>query len=270
MGRAIITGTTAQGSYPVAVTVPETLTFANGHATFARKDAVMLTVYDGLYDTSGATLATLEVAQGEASATPVAPTATGTREKLYEVTVPAGASVGNAGIPWTTAVADRRRTTVPLGGIMAGGWSQSYSGSYAGQYRDNAGALERWDGTAWVPYPAPVTSTTGATAASGFTLINWSGRRRGNVVTINFASARSGANIPAEPTGNLADTPIGTLPSGWRPPASLAPIYAAVGDGFGDGECSIESSGVITIRSWSAGGSIVTGRNLRVTSTFVL
>ena len=133
--------------------------------------------------------------------------------------------------------------------------------------------LEVYDGSAWVTPPQPVTNTTsGATAASGFTLIGFEGWKTGHVATINLAVARSGSNIVSGSGGSIADTPIGTLPADWRPPDT---IYSGVGDGFGNGECSITAAGLVSIRSWSSNSSgsatvgIVTGRFLRVTKTFI-
>ena len=133
--------------------------------------------------------------------------------------------------------------------------------------------LEVYDGSAWVTPPQPVPNTTsGATAASGFTLIGFEGWKTGHVATINLAVARSGSNIVSGSGGSIADTPIGTLPADWRPPDT---IYAGVGDGFGNGECSITAAGLVSIRSWSSNSSgsatvgIVTGRFLRVTKTFI-
>lgn len=153
-GRAVIMGSGAsQGAYPVAIDSIETLTFADGHAQYPRIDSVLLRVYDNAFDASGKWQFSLEISQGEPSASPVAPVATGTAEKLYEVTVPAGASAGSGGISWATAVADRRRYTVSIGGITPSGWGSNWTGQYAGQYRDNAGVMERWGGATagWVP-----------------------------------------------------------------------------------------------------------------------
>lgn len=133
--------------------------------------------------------------------------------------------------------------------------------------------LEVYDGSAWVTPPQPVTSTTsGATAASGFSLVGFQGWKTGHVATINLAVARSGSNIVSDGGGSIPDTVIGTLPADWRPPDT---VYAGVGDGFGNGECSITAVGVVSIRSWSSNSSgsatvgIVTGRFLRVTQTFI-
>ncbi|MEV2203732.1 H-type lectin domain-containing protein [Streptomyces fradiae] len=144
-GRAIVQGTATQGAYPVAVTAPETAVLADGHAQFVRVDSVILRVYDGLFDTDGQTLAAIEVVQGEATATPTAPSIPPAALRLWDVTVPAGASAGTGGIPWATALTDRRVYTTAVGGITPG----AADGTYAGQWRDNAGILERYTGTAW-------------------------------------------------------------------------------------------------------------------------
>ncbi|MGE7432751.1 hypothetical protein [Kitasatospora sp. NPDC001175] len=152
VGRAVIQGTASQGAYPVAVTAPETITVANGHNSLPRIDSVFLVAYDALYDTSGLTAAAVVYVQGTAAATPAAPTIppTGTAYmKLWDIAVPAGASV-SAPINWSTALTDQRQYTVAVGGITPSG---SAVGAYVGQYRDNpaSGTLERWSGTAWAP-----------------------------------------------------------------------------------------------------------------------
>ncbi|MFE1071003.1 hypothetical protein ACFW5W_07205 [Streptomyces sp. NPDC058783] len=147
VGRATVQGTTAQGAYPVAVTSPETLTFTDGAAQFARIDTVALHIYDGLYDTSGETLATLEVVEGEATATPSPPALPVGYLRLWDVTVPAGASAGVGGIDWGSALADRRQYTAAVGGIVPRG-SLADPGAYDGQYADVDGTLLRWSESA--------------------------------------------------------------------------------------------------------------------------
>ncbi|MFI9051115.1 hypothetical protein [Streptomyces sp. NPDC053427] len=53
MGRAVIQGNPVQGAYPVAVTAPETLTFADGDPANPRIDLVVLRIYDAAHDDSG-------------------------------------------------------------------------------------------------------------------------------------------------------------------------------------------------------------------------
>ncbi len=117
-GRALVQGTTAQGAYPVAVTSPETLTVGDGNAQYTRIDSVVLKVYDGLYDTSEQTAVVVEIVQGQATATPSPPTLPSACLRLWDITVPAGASAGTGGITWESALADRRRYTAAYGGII--------------------------------------------------------------------------------------------------------------------------------------------------------
>lgn len=134
--------------------------------------------------------------------------------------------------------------------------------------------LDIYTGTAWLTMnPDTVITNTGATAASGFTVVGWAGWKAGRMVTINLGVARtSGGDILSDQNGNIGDTPIGTIPAGYRPPEM---IYAGIGDGFGNGECSIAANGLVTVRSWSTNGAgganagIITNRNLRVTKTFI-
>lgn len=155
-GRAIIQGTTAQGAYPVAVTAPVTLTVPDGHAQHPRIDAVAIRLYDALYDTSQQTAVQLEIVTGTPSATPSAPSLPNSSLRLWEIAVPAGTSAGTGGISWASALTDRRRYTSAYGGILPRGFSLSFSGGYAGQYRDNGTELERWSGTAWDPVIKPI------------------------------------------------------------------------------------------------------------------
>ncbi len=148
IGRAVVQGTATQGAYPVVVTAAETFTVANGHASLPRIDSVFAVAYDQLFDSSGQTLPAIVYTQGTANASPVAPSApaTGTAYlKLWDIAVPAGASAG-VPINWATALTDQRVYTVAVGGIVPSG---SVAGAYVGQWRDNAGVLERWTGSVW-------------------------------------------------------------------------------------------------------------------------
>ncbi|WP_416977636.1 hypothetical protein [Streptomyces sp. T028] len=168
-GRAFVQGGRInQGAYPVAVTEPETLTVPDGDAQYGRIDLVELVVQDGVYDGTARTEAKVRLVEGTPAATPVAPsTPDGSALPLYQVKVPAGTSAGTGGVPWDTAVTSLRYPTVALGGIVPAG---GFSGAYAGQYREESGVLQRWDGTTWVPYPKSV----GGIAPSTPLLVNGS------------------------------------------------------------------------------------------------
>ncbi|WP_314223368.1 hypothetical protein [Streptomyces zaehneri] len=154
-GRAFVQGGRPhQGTYAVAVTEPEILTIEDGDPTHQRIDLVELVVQDSTYDGTADTVARVRLVKGTPAATPQQPAGPdGSALPLYRILVPAGASAGSGGLAWDTAVTNLRYATVALGGIVP---AAGFSGAYAGQYRDNAGVLERWDGTAWVAYPKGV------------------------------------------------------------------------------------------------------------------
>lgn len=276
VGRALVQGTTAQGAYPIAVTSPETLAFGDGNAQFARIDSVILHVYDGLYDTSGQTLAAVEILPGEATATPAPPTLPAGCLRLWDVAVPAGVSAGTGGIDWASALTDRRRYTAAYGGIVPQG-SASDVGAYDGQYRDNGGVLERWSAAEgeWLTYRTPdpvlVEITTGATAGTGFSVTAFRGRRRaGGACTVSLQVERTGAKVTSgtsENAGNIIDLPMATLPAGWRPPFDMG---VDASDGFADGEARLTTDGVMTLRTWTPNGTIESGRTILMTTTWML
>ncbi|GHJ26995.1 hypothetical protein TPA0910_14280 [Streptomyces hygroscopicus subsp. sporocinereus] len=274
VGRALVQGTTAQGAYSVTLDAPEILTFGDGDAQFARVDTVALHVYDQLFDEYGQNLARVEIIVGEPNASPTAPSMPSACLRLWDVTVPAGASAGTGGIGWSSALADRRRFTSGYGGIIPQGWGSNFTGAYDGQYRDAGGVLERWNASAaeWRTYRAPrqVESTTsGFAVASGYTLNTFTARRNLDTGLCSFLVevSRKGAQLNVPATGNINDETIGTLPSGWRP-AIDAEMSAS--DGFGDGGARLSTSGVITLRTWSGEGALISDRNIRMSCTFFL
>lgn len=170
VGRALVQGTDAQGAYPVSVDAPAVLTFTDGEAQFARIDSVAVRVYDQLFDQAGQNLATVEIIRGTGSATPTSPSMPSACLRLWDVTVPPGASAGTGGIPWASALGDRRRFTSAYGGIIPRGYGLAFTGTYDGQYRDNGTGLERWNAAAgawqaYPPTPARPISTKQVTAA---------------------------------------------------------------------------------------------------------
>ncbi|MDX2559969.1 hypothetical protein PV371_09935 [Streptomyces sp. TX20-6-3] len=152
-GRGVIQGEISQGVYPVTLPTSETITFAPGDAQYGRIDLLVVKVYDNLYDSSNRNEAKIEIIQGVPGQTPQAPAVPPRSLPLYEVTVPAGVSAGNGGIPWASALKDLRTPVVSLGGILPVE-GPVLPGAYPGQYQDSGGALQRWDGGAWVSYPS--------------------------------------------------------------------------------------------------------------------
>ncbi|MFE4333959.1 hypothetical protein ACFRQM_32455 [Streptomyces sp. NPDC056831] len=272
IGRALVQGTTAQGAYPVAVTVPETLTVGDGNAQYPRIDSIVIRVRDGLFDATGQTAVTVELVVGDPQPSPIEPVLPPSSLRLWSITVPAGASAGTGGINWTSALADRRRYTTSYGGIIPRGWGTSFTGAYDGQFRDVGGVLERWNATAatWSTYRPPrdvETISTGAVAASGFGLNSFAARRVGGVCSFTVEVTRTGTAIPSPAGGNIADTTVATIPTGWRPAYD---VEGAASDGYGDGGVRIGTNGTVILRTWSPGGSIQSTRNIRISTCYVL
>lgn len=111
-------------------------------------------------------------------------------------------------------------------------------------------------------------SSTGATAETGFTLTSFSGRRSGRVITIHVLCQRSGADITetSAGSGNISDTAMATLPADWRPTETITAIWDS---GFNDGGATINSAGLITLRTTSGSAGIGTNQNPRVTATWL-
>ncbi|MBC2903533.1 hypothetical protein [Streptomyces cupreus] len=75
--------------------------------------------------------------------------------------------------------------------------------------------------------PVPLTSTP--TAAAGFSLTSFSGRKSGGTTEWAVVLSYSGATITASSTGNIGDTLCCTLPSDCWPGAETYEIYEVAG-----------------------------------------
>ncbi|MFJ8490882.1 hypothetical protein ACIRBZ_21385 [Streptomyces sp. NPDC094038] len=173
-GRAVVAAGATRGAYPVTLPEPAALTFADGDAANPRIDLVVLRIYDSQYDNSGQTTAALEIVQGTPAAVPAVPAAPALGLPLYQVRVVAGASAGKGGIDWSSYATDLRTPTVAVGGILPN-VGETGNGAYPGQYRDSGGALQRWDGSAWVAYPSAL---GGIAPAGAVTTASYTGQYR--------------------------------------------------------------------------------------------
>lgn len=108
-------------------------------------------------------------------------------------------------------------------------------------------------------------TTTGLTAATDFTTSEFYGRRSKGTVIINAALLYGGSTITAT-DGQITDTNICTLPSGWRPQHST--INGTWGDGFESGELTCTTGGTVTLRT--SDGDIETARTIRFQLSFNL
>ncbi|WP_460068559.1 hypothetical protein [Streptomyces sp. YKOK-I1] len=197
-GRAVVQGGSGQGAYPVTLPEPLTLTFTDGDAQYARIDVVVLRIYDDMYDDSGFTKAAVEIVRGTPAATPAVPALPGVCLPVYQVRVRAGISAGNGGVNWSSSdVTDLRTPTVAAGGILPV-VGETGNGAYPGQYRDSGGALQRWDGSAWVPYPLAL---GGVAPAGAVTTASYTGQYRdgsdGNLQRWDGSSWVSYQRIPS-------------------------------------------------------------------------
>jgi hypothetical protein len=114
-------------------------------------------------------------------------------------------------------------------------------------------------------------TTSGLTAATGFTTTNFYAYRVGKMVALDLYMHRSGATITAT-TGNISDTQIATVPAGWRPTHST--INAHWDDGTSAGGWVIGTDGVCTLRTASSdivgdATSAGNGRNMRLHVSFI-
>ncbi|WP_033279988.1 hypothetical protein [Streptomyces sp. NRRL F-525] len=241
-GRAVVQGTTTQGTFPVALDENLTITFADGDAQYGRIDLVVLRVYDDESDGSGRNEAAVETVQGTPAAVPTAPPTPALALPLFQVAVPAGTSAGTGGLPWTTAITDLRTTLVSVGGILPVYNNATVAGSYRGQYQDNdtSGSLQRWSGTAWVPYPKAIggIAPTGALTTGGYTgqyrdtsagqLQRWNGTAwQPAVPGPAFAqSLDAGYTTSTTYTSTLTDTAVTALTLNFTAPPSGSVIIA--------------------------------------------
>lgn len=110
-------------------------------------------------------------------------------------------------------------------------------------------------------------TTSGTVDSSGFSTSSFVGRKVSGFTYVEVFVNRTGATIAetATNTGNIADTDVTTLPSGYRPQET---INCICGNGSVDGEAVISTAGVITLRSISGNTGWASGSNLRFTAVW--
>lgn len=112
-------------------------------------------------------------------------------------------------------------------------------------------------------------TTSGVTAATGWSVTSFSGKRVSGITTVEVFVSRTGADVTqsAADSGNISGDPLMcTLPGAWTPPELS---NAAWGNGSVDGECTIGTDGQILLRSISGNTGIATGTNVRVTAMWI-
>lgn len=107
-------------------------------------------------------------------------------------------------------------------------------------------------------------NTTGLTAATNFTATNFFGYQKHGLTTVHAVFQYTGGGITAT-SGNIADTAMGTLPSGYWPPEDRVATWS---NGVIWGGLLISgSTGVITLRS--ANANITASGFIRFTETYL-
>ncbi|WJN62567.1 baseplate protein [Streptomyces phage phiScoe1] len=129
------------------------------------------------------------------------------------------------------------------------------------------------------PVAEPIVTTTGLVAATNFTVVSFYGSKINGICMFHAYVTYTppdpdGAGPLLPPTlpdkaggSNIVDTLIATLPSGYRPPTT---INFAWGDGTVDGEGYTNTTGGLWLRTISTDQVMPTGRNIRITGTFIL
>lgn len=117
----------------------------------------------------------------------------------------------------------------------------------------------------------PTVVTTGLTAASGFTVSDFTGKREGRTVIVDMTLTRNvGAGTIGESSagsGNIAGDPtLATLPSGWMPDTITIGVWST---GSVSGDVSIGTTGLVTLRTITGSAGITEGAVIRATGQWI-
>lgn len=246
----------------------KTHTVNTAHASQTRIDIIYVRVWDTDIDSSGLREAdTVYLAGTPGGGTPSVPSSPAIAFRIATITVPA--------LSTNPTVVYDAPYLCSLGGIIVCRSSSEYpsSGLYEGMYVDDQSLnqLLRYSGSTWQEVARATSKvTSGSTPAA-----NWGSAAvdatiaTGPIVSGTFSVARTGANLAPGSDGNISpDNALGTLPSTLWPSATR---YVSCGNGDGCGECSVSTSGVVSLRSWSPGNTISTGSpTMRVNLSYPL
>jgi len=163
-----------------------------------------------------------------------------------------------------TWISQLNADTGPRWYMTAGGvatWGDGAGLMDVNLYRSGADALKTDDA-----FSANVTTATGITPASGWSVTTEIFRTTCGVAFAQIVLNRTGATItnPGGATGNV--TPDQTLatgvPAAWRPTSNL---YFTAATGVNSGVALVSSTGDIQLTDWEPGQDIASGANMRLT-----
>jgi hypothetical protein len=112
------------------------------------------------------------------------------------------------------------------------------------------------------------TTTSGATAGTNWAVTSFAGRRTCGVATVSLVVTYSGATITGGSSGNINDVLAVTLPSGWRPAATIVEAFDKTGTATGD--VVIGSDGTCTLKTLMPTATIASGDAVTFSATYVL
>lgn len=146
-------------------------------------------------------------------------------------------------------------------------WGPGSGSTDTNLYRGAANQLKTDDD--FVSNVAQSTSTTVFTIGSGWTLAAAQARVTAGVTTVSIVATRTGGTITADAAGNIADTQVGTLTSGFRPGGGLTTQWTYDKGGVADGSVSIGTDGICTIKTLSPTATINNTDNVSFTAIFI-
>lgn len=112
-------------------------------------------------------------------------------------------------------------------------------------------------------------ATSGLTASSGFSVNDFEGKISGQICTIDvYLSVTSTINTTSGTSSNIADTTCCTLPAAYRPASHM--VEAIWDNGTASGGATIDTTGVITLRTSDYNQPISSGSNIRIHAAFIL
>jgi hypothetical protein len=125
--------------------------------------------------------------------------------------------------------------------------------------------LEIYNGSDWItPEPTLVAGSSGLSAYSGFSVIDFFGYRQGRMTVLDMYLTRTGATIQST-NGNIADTAACLVPTSWRPTHDT--IAGCFDTGVVHGGFVVGVDGIVTLRT--ASNDLANNTNLRLHISFL-
>lgn len=111
--------------------------------------------------------------------------------------------------------------------------------------------------------------TTGFVVQDGWSVTSIKARKRGVDIDVRGEFVRTGDDIEAGPTGNIADTAIVSLPPQFRPEPGSLDVLGIARSQYSSGAIQAYNSGAIRLLDLHAGASIPNGDFLRFSLSFM-